>query len=333
MTSPTPRRNPLHPIDRVRSARQAPTWRDARPGLIDAALKRAVARPAGNWYVLADSRRIPAEHPVGRTIAGMEIVAWRDREGRLRAGPGACPHLGAPLCRSTVTDGALVCHWHGLRLDAVGALGWEPFPTVDDGVLAWVRLDQAGGETPQPRPPRAHRPPPHTWLDAVTETVGSCEPQDVLANRLDPWHGAWFHPYAFTRLTVLEEPDPDNGDRFLVEVSYRLGPRYAIPVRATFTAPGPRTIVMEITDGEGATSVVETHATPLTTPDDPAPRTAVIEAVIATSPRRGFTAARAAAPLLRPVIRRAAARLWRDDLAYAERRWQLRSTGRFPGVS
>jgi hypothetical protein len=28
---------------------------------------------------------------------------------------------------------------------------------------------------------------------------------------------------------------------------------------------------------------------------------------------------------LRPVIRRAAARLWRDDLAYAERRYQLRS--------
>ncbi|WP_239076147.1 DUF5914 domain-containing protein, partial [Streptomyces sp. SID9913] len=26
-----------------------------------------------------------------------------------------------------------------------------------------------------------------------------------------------------------------------------------------------------------------------------------------------------------------AGRLWRDDLAYAERRWTLRSTGRFPG--
>ncbi|MER6538391.1 DUF5914 domain-containing protein, partial [Streptomyces sp900105755] len=32
-----------------------------------------------------------------------------------------------------------------------------------------------------------------------------------------------------------------------------------------------------------------------------------------------------------PLVRAAAARLWRDDLAYAERRWQLRSTGRFPG--
>ena len=55
------------------------------------------------------------------------------------------------------------------------------------------------------------------------------------------------------------------------------------------------------------------------------PRTAVIEAVVAHSGRPGFTLARHAAPALRPVIRRAAARLWRDDLAYAERRYWLRS--------
>lgn len=333
MTPPTARRLPLRRLTPTPWSRQAPTWRDARPSLIDGALKRAAVRPSGNWYVLADSRHIPTGRPWGRTVAGVEIVAWRNRAGRLLAGPGACPHLGAPLSHSRVADGALVCHWHGLRLEEGGVLGWEPFPTVDDGVLAWVRLDQAGGETPQPRPLRTHRPPPNACLDAVTETVGTCEPQDVIANRLDPWHGAWFHPYAFTRLTVLEEPDPANGDRFLVEVSYRLGTRYAVPVRATFSAPGPRTVVMEITDGEGATSVVETHATPLTPPDDPTPRTAVIEAVLAASERRGFTAVRAVAPLLRPVMRRVAARLWRDDLAYAERRRQLRSTGRFPGIS
>jgi hypothetical protein len=30
-------------------------------------------------------------------------------------------------------------------------------------------------------------------------------------------------------------------------------------------------------------------------------------------------------------MRAASGRLWRDDLAYAERRWELRATGRFPG--
>lgn len=102
-------------------------------------------------------------------------------------------------------------------------------------------------------------------------------------------------------------------------------------MRAVFTAPGPRTVVMRITDGEGAGSVVETHATPLTGPGARAPRTAVVEAVVAASDRRGFALARLVAPVLRPLMRRTAGRLWRDDLAYAERRWSLRSTGRFPG--
>lgn len=71
--------------------------------------------------------------------------------------------------------------------------------------------------------------------------------------------------------------------------------------------------------------MVETHATPRGRGADGRPRTAVIEAVIAESGRPGFAFARATAPALRPVIRRAATRLQRDDLAYAERRYQLRS--------
>jgi Domain of unknown function (DUF5914) len=51
----------------------------------------------------------------------------------------------------------------------------------------------------------------------------------------------------------------------------------------------------------------------------------VIEAVIATSDRPGFALARAAAPGARWFMRYAATRLWRDDFAYAERHYRLRS--------
>ncbi len=61
-----------------------------------------------------------------------------------------------------------------------------------------------------------------------------------------------------------------------------------MPVIAEFTSPEPRTIVMRIVDGEGAGSVVETHATPLGPGPDGRPRTAVLEAVIAHSDRPGF---------------------------------------------
>ncbi|MEW2530241.1 DUF5914 domain-containing protein [Streptomyces sp. NPDC047071] len=312
--------------------RQRPTWREARPALIADALQRARARPGGNWYALGASRELRADRPLARTVAGHEVVLWHNAQGRLVAGPGACPHLGAPLGDSPVCGGTLVCHWHGLALDGSPFAGWQPWPAHDDGVLLWVRLDAAGGKEPTARPPAAARPAAATALTAVYTGVGLCEPDDVVANRLDPWHGAWFHPHSFVDLTVVDTPGPhDEEDAFTVDVSFKVAARLVVPVRAVFTAPGPRTVVMRITEGEGRGSVVETHATPLAPDPWGRPRTAVVEAVMATSDRPGFTAARRAAALLRPLIRYTARRLWRDDLAYAERRWALRSSGRFPG--
>lgn len=303
--------------------------------MIAAALKRAQSRPSGNWYVLGATHEIKDDRPLGRTVAGLEVVVWRDTRGVLRAGPGVCPHLGAPLKDSPVRCGTLICHWHGLALDGRAVGDWTPYPVFDDGVLTWVRLDEVGGEAPLDRPVVPSRPARAASVATVYTTSGRCEPEDVVANRLDPWHGAWFHPYSFVDLTVApltgKEDVEEDEDAFTVDVSFKLAGTVVVPVRAVFTAPEPRTVVMHITHGEGAGSVVETHATPLGTDDAGQPRTAVVEAVIATSGRPGFLAARAAAPALRPLMRAAAARLWRDDIAYAERRWKLRSTGRFPG--
>ncbi|MEU2686793.1 DUF5914 domain-containing protein [Streptomyces hygroscopicus] len=327
-------RPPLRLRRATRGEEQRPTWREAKPGVIAAALGRAAARPSGNWYVVGASRDLGGAGPLGRTVDGTEVVLWRGADGRRRAGPGACPHLGAPLRGGSVRCGSLVCHWHGLALDGSPFAGWEPYPVHDDGVLVWVRLDAVGGEEPLDRPVVPERPAPEGSVAAVHTAVGTCEPQDVVANRLDPWHGAWFHPYSFTDLSVVRAPGDVAGpgdDGFAVDVSFKVWGRAVVPVRAVFTAPGPRTVVMRITDGEGAGSVVETHATPVTPAVRGAPRTAVVEAVVATSDRRGFALARSSAPLLRPLMRAAARRLWRDDLAYAERRWRLRRDGRFPG--
>lgn len=319
--------NPLRLLRRPGWAEQTPSWADAKPGIIRAALARALARPAGGWFVLAGSREIGARQAFGRVIAGREVVAWRGEDGALHAGPGACPHLGAALCDAPVHDDELVCRWHGLALGPQGRPGWRTFPVHDDGVLAWVRLEEAG-EAVTDAPVLGPRPDPARSLPTVATMIGRCEPEDVLANRLDPWHGAWFHPYSFADLRVLSAPPvdcPPAEDRFLVEVTFTLGRRFGVPVKAEFTCPDPRTITMEIVDGEGRGSVVETHATPLRPGDDGRPRTAVIEAVVAHSDRPGFEHSRRVAGALRPLIAAAARRLWRDDLAYAERRHELRA--------
>lgn len=314
---------PLQVIPRLPWAEQRPTYRDARPALIEAALRRSQHRPTGNWYAFAASRDVRPARPFGARVAGVEVVAWRDEQGRLCVGPRSCPHLGADLATGIVHRGTLICRWHGLALDGhEREFGWTPLPSHDDGVVAWVRLDTVGGEEPLPAPvipDRAAGPA----LAAVARVEGACEPADVIANRLDPWHGAWFHPYSFTRLDVIETPTAD-ADRFLVAVTFKMG-RLGVPVIAEFTCPEARTIVMRIVDGEGVGSTVETHATPVGSGPDGLPRTAVLEATIAHSERPGFHRATRVAPLVAPFMRYAAARLWRDDLAYAERRYRVRT--------
>ena len=326
-----PKTSPFRLLPRQQPAELRPTYRDAEPAIIEAALTRSQRRPSGNWYVFAASASVRKNRPFGTSVAGVEIVAWRDTDGGLHVGPAVCPHLGADLTTGTIDCGALICPWHGLRLSGKREFGneefgWKPLPGHDDGVLVWVRLDRVGGEEPLDEPVIPTRPSGFA-LDAVTRLVGTCEPADVIANRLDPWHGAWYHPYSFTQLEVLSAPPKAAGeddDRFLVAVTFKVG-RFGVPVIAEFTSPERRTIVMRIVDGEGAGSVVETHATPVGAGPDGRPRTAVIEAVIAHSDRSGFAQTRRVAPLITPLMRYAATRLWRDDLAYAERRYAVRT--------
>jgi hypothetical protein len=319
--------NPLRLLHRPRWADQQPTWTDAKPALIHAALRRALERSTGGWFVFAGSREVRAGRAFGRVVAGRELVAWRDATGTLHIGPGACPHLGAALGDAPVHAGRLVCRWHGLSLGPDGRPGWRTLPAHDDGVLAWVRLDEPG-VVPSAAPVLGPRPPADRTLAGVATVIGRCEPEDVIANRLDPWHGAWLHPYSFTALHVLSTPPldcPPTEDRLLVEVTFTVGRRLGVPVHAEFSCPDARTITMEIVDGEGTGSVVETHATPLRPGPDGLPRTAVIEAVVAHSDRPGFARALRLAGAMRPLMGAAARRLWRDDIAYAERRYALRA--------
>ncbi|MBB3602325.1 nitrite reductase/ring-hydroxylating ferredoxin subunit [Mycolicibacterium sp. BK556] len=317
-----PKHWPLQMVPRIAWAEQQPTYPQAQPALIDAALDRARRRTTGNWFAFASSTDVRRDRPLPARVAGVELVAWRGTSGDVVVGPAGCPHMGADLATGTVSDGTLFCPWHGLAIDGTTcALRWAALPAYDDGVLAWVRLDSVGGEAPLDRPVIGARPAGDT-LAAVTRVVGVCEPSDIIANRLDPWHGAWFHPHSFALLDVLTTPTEDD-DRFVVSVTFRVG-RLGVPTIAEFVCPDARTVTMRILEGEGVGSVVETHATPIGPGPDGRPTVAVLEAVIAQSPRPGFRAARAMAPLVRALVRHAGHRLWRDDLQYAERRYQLR---------
>lgn len=291
-----------------------PDWRQSDLRWIGKALGHALARPGGGWFVVDACRRF-ADQPRRYTIAGRELVFWRAADGRLAAAPNACPHMGASLADGCVRAGRLVCPWHGLELGCEPHGAWRPLPVIEDGVLAWVRVDQAG-EAPTAQPAITARP--QQFLEATIRMEAACEPEDVIANRLDPWHGVHFHPHSFRRLRVVEQRE----DEITVRVAFGvLGP-LSVEVDARFHCPDPRTIVMTIVDGDGKGSVVETHATPITPG-----RSAVIESILATSDRARFPIVLRASRMLRPLMERAAARLWVEDIAYAERRRALMQNG------
>jgi nitrite reductase/ring-hydroxylating ferredoxin subunit len=341
--------------------RAQPDWAQCRPGWIAGALERALARPAGGWFVLDGSRSLGGA-PRQFRVDGRDLVAWRGTGGALTVGPDTCPHLGASLANGRVdAAGCVVCPWHGLALGPGRAHGrWRTLPAHDDGTLLWVRLsaeegggeahgviphdlvsrsggrptgsspeagssgpsqparggDLSGGEEATEQPIITTRPAKP--LTGVVRVEADCEPEDVLANRLDPWHGVHFHPHSFGQLRVVDQ----DQDSITVRVVYKIVGRVGVEVDARFACPDRRTIAMTIVDGEGTGSVVETHATPIGRG-----RTAIIEATLATSERPGFWLARRSALVVRPLIRWAAHRLWREDAAYAERRYAVRRNG------
>jgi hypothetical protein len=93
----------------------------------------------------------------------------------------------------------------------------------------------------------------------VINKPGACEPRG-RHRAARPLHGSWFHPYTFSHLVV--DDDASNDHLLMVDVTFRRTRTWGVPVRADFSCPDSRTIVMHITEGEGAGSVVETHATP-----------------------------------------------------------------------
>jgi hypothetical protein len=293
----------------------SPDWMQADPQRIASALERACEQPSGGWAALDAMDRI-GETPRAFRVAGRELTAWRGPDGELSVGPDECPHMGASLsCGKVDSRGRIVCPWHGLALGDRKHGAWSKLTSFDDGVLSWVQLPELlrENEAPTAAPFLPERPP--RFVRGVIRVEARCEPRDVLANRLDPWHGVHFHPHSFLRLSVVSE----DRAQITVRVVYRvLGP-LAMEVDARFTCPDPRTVVMTIVRGDGVGSVVETHATPIDRD-----RTAVIEATLATSDRLLFPLFLKVQKVVRPLIERRAARLWSDDRAYAERIHALR---------
>src|SRR4051812_7946894 len=109
----------------------------------------AMMYPMNAWYVACSADEID-DKPLGRRVCGQALVLYRGPEGKAAALEDFCPHRGAPLSLGCVTEGKLVCGYHGLEMGSDGRTlampgqrvrGFPPiraYPAIERYGFVWV---------------------------------------------------------------------------------------------------------------------------------------------------------------------------------------------------
>src|SRR3990167_7237403 len=172
--------------------------------------------PKNPWYVPCTPNEID-EKPLGRKICGESIVFYRGQENRVAAVEDFCPHRGAPLSLGFVSEGKLVCGYHGLEMGCDGKTIAMPgqrvrgfpairsFPAVERHGFVWVWP----GDPAQADPAKIH---PLEWADSPEWAYGGglyhiqCDYRLMIDNLMDLTHETYVHSNSIGQKEIDEVP-------------------------------------------------------------------------------------------------------------------------------
>ena len=158
-----------------------------------------------SWYCIGWSSQLE-EKPIGITVCGTYIVAYRGADGSIIAMDGRCPHRFAPMKLGSVNGDTIACPYHGLVFDRDGTCILNPhgggaippnatlkaYPAVEHLGAIWVWLGTAEHAD------RSKLPMLEWWGSsdyAVSTGYLRVEAhyQLVMDNLLDLTHGPYLH--------------------------------------------------------------------------------------------------------------------------------------------
>jgi len=104
------------------------------------------------WYVGAWSNEIKDQALFERTIAGVSLVMFRQKDNEIAVINNMCPHRFAPLSMGKLVGDTVECRYHGLRFDASGQCVHNPhgqgnipakacvdsYPAVERHDMIWI---------------------------------------------------------------------------------------------------------------------------------------------------------------------------------------------------
>jgi vanillate O-demethylase monooxygenase subunit len=178
--------------------------------------------PKNAWYVAATPNEID-EKPLGRTICGEKIAFFRGPEGVVAAVENFCPHRGAPLSLGYVSDGKLVCGYHGLHMGCNGKTVSMPgqrvqgfpavrsYPVEERYGFIWV---WPGDEALADKATIPHQ----EWHDHPEWAFGgglfhiACDYRLMIDNLMDLTHETYVHSTSIGQKEIDETPSKTTVD-------------------------------------------------------------------------------------------------------------------------
>lgn len=96
--------------------------------------------PENMWYPILECHEIAVGKPFSCERLGLELVLWRDSQGKLHCQLDRCPHLGAALSKGKLVSDRLVCPFHGFEFDAEGGCAHIPANGKEGRIPAGMQL-------------------------------------------------------------------------------------------------------------------------------------------------------------------------------------------------
>ncbi|MDP2257751.1 MAG: aromatic ring-hydroxylating dioxygenase subunit alpha [Polaromonas sp.] len=172
--------------------------------------------PKNTWYVACTPQDID-DKPLGRKICGERIVFYRGMEGRVAALEDFCPHRGAPLSLGFVSEGKLVCGYHGLEMGCEGKTISMPgqrvrgfpqirsYPVEERYGFIWVWPGDAAQAD-------VAKIPHQDWYDNPEWAYGggmfhiNCDYRLMIDNLMDLTHETYVHSSSIGQKEIDEVP-------------------------------------------------------------------------------------------------------------------------------
>jgi vanillate monooxygenase len=181
--------------------------------------------PKNTWYVAATPNEID-EKPLGRKICGERIAFYRGLENKVAAVQDFCPHRGAPLSLGYVSEGKLICGYHGLEMGCNGKTVAMPGQRVGgfQAIKAYPVVERYGFIWVWPGDPALaddSRIPHMEWYDNPEWAYGgglyhiACDYRLMIDNLMDLTHETYVHSTSIGQKEIDETPCKTtvDGDR------------------------------------------------------------------------------------------------------------------------